>query len=286
MSSIKILDGALGTEIISRGINLPNYIWSAHTNTENPSLVYKIHKKYIDSGANYITTNTFRTTIRSYLKTGLTADDAKEEAYKSFSNAIDMASKAVEGSDVKILGSIAPLEDCYMPSNYPGDKMAQSEFLELYDWFSDSKVDVFILETMNNLPEIITCLKVFSSTEKPIWLSLNILDHKHILSGEKIKDVVDEISKFNVSALLLNCNSIEKTSLALKGISQFWDKDWGVYPNLGLGDPAPDGVISDYSDMESFMDISEKAVDFGANIIGACCGSNYKHIVALSNQFK
>ena len=61
MPSIKILDGALGTEIISQNTNLPNYIWSAHTNTENPYLVYEIHKKYIDSGADYITTNTFHT---------------------------------------------------------------------------------------------------------------------------------------------------------------------------------------------------------------------------------
>ena len=286
MSSIKILDGALGTEIISRDIKLPNHIWSAHTNTKNPYLIYQIHKKYIDSGSSYITTNTFRTTPRAYLKTGLSTDDAIKEAYTSFSNAIKMANKAREDSDVKVLGSIAPLEDCYIPSNYPGNKIAQLEFLELYNWFSNSKVDIFILETMNNLSEIVTCLKVFSEYKKPIWVSLNLLDHNHILSGESIVDVVKGISKFNVSALLLNCNSIEKTSSALKTLSQCWDKDWGIYPNLGLGEPAPDGIISDYSDMKSFIDISKKAVDLGASIIGGCCGSNYKHIVALSNQFK
>ena len=286
MSSIKILDGALGTEIISRGINLPDHIWSAHTNTEDPSLVYDIHKEYIDSGANYITTNTFRATSRSYLKTGLSINDAKKEAYKSFSNAIKMANKAQIDNKVKILGSIAPLEDCYTPSDYPGNKIAQLEFLELYDWFSGLKVDVFILETMNSLSEIITCLNVFSKGNTPVWLSLNLLDYNHILSGESIVDVVKEVSKFNVSALLLNCNSIKKTNLALETLSQCWDKEWGIYPNLGLGDPAPDGVISKHSDMESFISISKKAVDLGANIVGGCCGSNSKHIVALSNQFK
>ena len=158
--------------------------------------------------------------------------------------------------------------------------------MELYDWFLDSKVDVFVLETMNNLSEIITCLGVFSFADVPVWLSLNLLDHNRILSGESVVDVIKAISKFNVSALLLNCNSIEKTSLALENLNQYWDKEWGIYPNLGLGEPAPDGVIYNYSDMNSFMDISKKAIDLGASIVGGCCGSNYKHIVALSKQFK
>ena len=286
MSSIKILDGALGTEIISRNIKLPDYIWSAHTNTDKPSLIYEIHKKYIDSGAEYITSNTFRTTPRSYLKTGLSIAQAKNKAYESFSNAIKMANKAREGTKVKVLGAIAPLEDCYKPSDYPGDRIAQLEFLELYNWFSNSKIDIFILETMNNLSEITTCLNILSSQNTPIWVSLNLLDPLHILSGENIKDVVKVVSKFNVSALLLNCNSIEKTNLALENLSQCWDKDWGIYPNLGLGEPEPEGLISKYSDMESFIHISKKAVDLGASIVGGCCGSNYKHIVALSNQFK
>ena len=59
-----------------------------------------------------------------------------------------------------------------------------------------------------------------------------------------------------------------------------------IDPNLGLGEPAPDGVICNYSDMNSFMDVSKKAIGLGATIVGGCCGSNYKHIVALSNQFK
>ena len=286
MSPIKILDGALGTEIISRNIKLPNHIWSADTNIKNPSLVYEIHKKYIDSGADYITTNTFRTTPRSYLKTGLSISNAKNKAYKSFSNAIDMANQAKEGKKIKILGSIAPLEDCYIPSNYPGNKIARLEFLELCEWFSNSKIDIFLLETMNNLSEIVTCLDIVSLQEKSIWISLNLLDDNHILSGESIQEVVKGVSKFNISALLLNCNSIDKTNLALENLNECWDRDWGIYPNIGLGEPTPDGVINNYSDMSSFMDVSKKAVDLGANIVGACCGSNYKHIVALSNQFK
>ena len=124
MALIKILDGGMGTELISQNIKLPPYIWSAHTNIENPSLIYEIHKKFIESGADYISTNTFRTTPRAYLKTGLSTIKSNRMAYKSFLNAIRMAQKARGNTKTKILGSIAPLEDCYTPSNYPGDKRA------------------------------------------------------------------------------------------------------------------------------------------------------------------
>ena len=83
MSKIEILDGAMGSELISLGEKLPPYIWSAESNTKNPSLVYKIHRSYIEKGADYITTNTFRTTPRSYKKIGLSSLQAQKAAKKN-----------------------------------------------------------------------------------------------------------------------------------------------------------------------------------------------------------
>ena len=77
-SKVKILDGGMGTELISQGIKLPVHTWSADTNINNPSLVYDIHKKYIESGSDYITTNTFRTTPRAYIKKGLSISQSKK----------------------------------------------------------------------------------------------------------------------------------------------------------------------------------------------------------------
>ena len=286
MSSIQILDGGMGTELISQNIKLPNHIWSAYANIENPSLVYQIHKKYIESGADYITTNTFRTTPRTYLKTGLSETQSKNVAYKSLLSAVEMAQKAKSNTKVKILGSIAPLEDCYSPSKYPGNKKTKAEISELSNWFEKSEIDIFILETMNNLSEIIICLEVLSSYNIPVWVSLNLLDEKHILSGEKISKVIDSISKFNISALLLNCNSVQKTNVGLDNISQYWDGKWGIYPNIGLGEPSPDGIITKFSNMKDFIELSKKAVQLGATILGGCCGSSYRHVEALSKEFK
>ena len=71
MISFNILDGAMGSELIKRGFRLPDHIWSAEINRTNPDIVRQIHKEYIIAGADFITTNTFRTTPRAYRKTGI-----------------------------------------------------------------------------------------------------------------------------------------------------------------------------------------------------------------------
>ena len=44
MDFINLLDGAMGSELISRGERLPAFVWSAEVNLTNPELVYQIHK--------------------------------------------------------------------------------------------------------------------------------------------------------------------------------------------------------------------------------------------------
>ena len=84
MNKIEILDAGMGTELISHGEKLPKHIWSASVNLTNPNLVYKIHKSHIDNGSNYIITNTFRTTPRSFRKLGIGREKAYLQAKKSF----------------------------------------------------------------------------------------------------------------------------------------------------------------------------------------------------------
>ena len=92
-----ILDSAMGSELIKYGEILPEHIWSAKTNLTNPQLIYKIHKSHIHAGANYITTNTFRTTKRAFKKLGLSNNKATQLATESFNSALQMAHKASKG---------------------------------------------------------------------------------------------------------------------------------------------------------------------------------------------
>ena len=283
MGSIEIIDGAMGSEFIKRGIQLPPHIWSAQLNLEKSELVKAVHEEYINAGANYITTNTFRTTPRAYKKLGLSNKEAEILANASLNNAIKIAQE-VAFKKVKVLGSIAPLEDCYTPELFPGTKCAQKEFSQIAKWFYDKDIDIFLLETMNSIDEAQCCLEVINEYNIPIWISFVLLDNNHILSGEKLEDAINMVSSFNVDYFLINCNPLDKTEHALKVIANNWRKKWGIYPNLGIGEPSADGNIQNiYSDKE-FINLIKKALNLNASVIGGCCGSNPEHIKLIKNN--
>ena len=59
---------------------------------------------------------------------------------------------------------------------------------------------------------------------------------------------------------------------------------WGIYPNLGIGEPSPDGNIKNIYSDEEFLKTIQSSIKLGATIAGACCGSSPKHINLLKNS--
>ena len=65
MNNIIIGDGALGTELRDRGIEVPSHtesIWSALALTEHPDEIKQIHLDYIEAGSDFITINNYAVT--------------------------------------------------------------------------------------------------------------------------------------------------------------------------------------------------------------------------------
>ena len=177
MTDFKIMDGAMGSELIRRGLSLPEHIWSAEANIKNPNMVKKIHGEYIHAGSDYITANTFRTTPRAYLKTGVDNEKSIQMAKDSLVNAVEFSKKAA-GSSVNVIGSIAPLEDCYIPAFFPGRSVADAEFAQLGKWLVHAGVDVLLLETMNSIVETESALMNIEAFEIPIWVSFVLKDEE------------------------------------------------------------------------------------------------------------
>ena len=102
-----LLDGAMGTELNNRGVKTELPLWTADANILHPDLVQNIHSEYIDAGADYITTNTFRSTSWTYKRAGYTNDKAKNNGKKKFVFWSKMCSKCIKGG----------CEDCWINYN-------------------------------------------------------------------------------------------------------------------------------------------------------------------------
>ena len=281
MAAFKILDGAMGSELIKRGLSLPDHIWSAEANTHHPELVQKIHRQYVDAGAHYIITNTFRTTPRAYQKTMINRNKASKIAKKSLMHAVDHAKIAANPS-TKIIGSIAPMEDCYKPELFPGRDAAIAEFSQLGKWLVGAKVDILLLETMNSMAETEAGLCALKNIDLPLWVSFVLKDENHLLSGDLLTDALKMLNSFQIKMVLLNCSPLGRTKMAVDNIVDNWILGWGIYPNLGSGEPATDGCITVYEPMKIYLSVIEHALNSGASVVGGCCGSSPEHVAQIN----
>ncbi|MBT3216031.1 MAG: homocysteine S-methyltransferase family protein [Candidatus Marinimicrobia bacterium] len=266
--------------MINRGVNLPLPLWSAEANFTDPEIVLSIHQDYISAGADIITTNTFRTTTYSYRKAGYTPKRAQERAKTSLMNAVDLARKAV-GEDIQVVGSITAVDDCYSPELYPGKGPVEDTYGELIEWFSETEIDLLLFETMGHYEEIKIALEASRNIESECWFSLILKDGEYILDEHSLEETINLIKEFSVSCLMLNCNTIETTQSALELFLSLWTDKWGVYSNLGVTEFDNDyfDTINDYNFKESIS----LYLEHSPSVIGACCGSNPKHIKMIKN---
>lgn len=276
-----IIDGALGTELMRRGLRLPLPLWSAEANITHQNDVISVHRDYVEAGADIVTTNTFRSTTWSYKRAGFSNKRAMERARYSLMNAVE---SAYASKPSIVVGSITSIEDCYLPNLFPGIAAAEDSFGETLSWFKEAGVDTILFETMGHLEEIKTALRMAKNFPKK-WLSLILKENKFLLSGEKT-DCVYKMSRNHVNCILLNCNSFEKTNSSIADFKDKWEFDWGIYPNLGLSEPEPDGTmdkkISDKLFSKNIKDYLEKS----PFIIGSCCGSSPYHTALIKKTIK
>ena len=277
-----ILDGAMGTELKNRGINIPLPIWSADANLDHPKVVETIHSEYISAGADIITTNTFRSTTWTYRRAGYTPIKAKQRARDSLLKAVECAQNA-SNKTVKIAGSITAVEDCYSPEDFPGKTVAEDLYGETLEWMMDGGVDFILFETMGNIEEVKLAMDMTQALPVPLWLSLIMKDSVHILDGTPIQDLLTMIHEFKVDCLLTNCNQLETTLSSIDQFNSRWIGKWGAYPNMGCTDYEND--YFDIIDESNFCDGFTSILDKDPDVIGVCCGSRPHHIKLLKSLF-
>ena len=278
-----ILDGAMGTELQNRGVEVPLPLWSANANIEHPTIVTDIHKDYIEAGSNIITTNTFRSTSWTYRKAGYGNSKSKVLAKSSVYKAVDCAQKAVVDS-VIIAGSITTVEDCYSPKDYPGKAAVQDTYGYALEWLYDAGIDIILFETMGNMEEITCALEMGGDYDKPLWISFIMKDSEHILDNTPISKVFKFIEQYTVDCIMINCNQIETTINSINNIKSQWYGVWGVYPNLGYSDYENNYLR--IIDGTNFIDAITTIFSHEPDVFGLCCGSRPSHIKELKNLFK
>src|SRR3984893_3509521 len=73
-----VLDGALATELESRGADLKDPLWSAKCLIERPDLIRAVHLDYFHAGADVATTATYQATFEAFARRGINGTGAAQ----------------------------------------------------------------------------------------------------------------------------------------------------------------------------------------------------------------
>lgn len=231
-----ILDGAMGTELCRRGISIELPLWSAGVLLENPEIVKQIHMDYIKAGTDIITTNTFRTNSRTFLKAGLT----KKDAFSATKMAASIARSAINTLNpvrkIWIAGSISPLEDCYQPELSPDYETALIEHRENAMWLAEAGVDFILIETMNTFREAIAASKVSLETKLPVITSFILDTNGNIFDGSDLFTSYIELTNLGIQGFSINCTHHSIISQVIYNYLTKITLPVAVYANSGIYD--------------------------------------------------
>lgn len=275
-----ICDGAMGTLLIENGLKageLPE-MW----NIEHPDILYKIHKQYVDTGADIISANTFGANRLKLDGTGYSVE-------KIITEGVNIAKKAAQQADRDVYVALDMSTTGKLLEPY-GDL----PFEEAYDIFKQQAIagekagaDLVLLETMGDLYEIkAATLAVKENTELPLIVSMIFNEKGQLLTGSDVKTAVFTLEGLGVDMIGLNCGLGPKEMLEhVEEAVKYSSTPILANPNAGLPE-CVNGVTSYKVGAEEFSDDMEKIAKLGVYCVGGCCGTTPEHIKRTAEKCK
>ena len=301
---ILILDGAMGTMI--QGYNLTEKDFRGNLellqmlnyqgnndmlNLSRPDIIEDIHCRYLEAGADIISTNTF------------SAQHISQADYhmESFSRDIAFAGAklarqcADEYSTAEkprfVAGSIGPTnKTCSMSPDVSDPAKRDLTYDALFDAYSEQVaamieggIDAVLIETIFDTLNAKVAIDASLSEMKkagidlPIMLSVTITDLSgRTLSGQTLDAFLASVSSYPIFSVGLNCSfGAEQMRPYLKELAAKAPYYISIHPNAGLPNS-----MGEYDETAEIM-VSQMAsfVDEGlVNIIGGCCGTTEEFI--------
>ncbi|MBS5967603.1 MAG: homocysteine S-methyltransferase family protein [Clostridium perfringens] len=270
-NGVIIADGAMGTRIIELGVNLKETP-SELLNIKKPELIEKIHREYIDAGADLILSNTFMCNIINAKRNNYNLEEVIESGLH--------IAKRAWGDEGLVALDIGPLS-YYIEENDSSFKEIVYENTERIINASKDKFDLVIFETLGSVKEgEFAVKKAKTLTDKKVICSFTLAYKKDIPNF--IKNMVSTLEPLGVDALGINCTGYEEILMALDILKENTNLPIMIKANLGIPKKVGEEFVYDKT-LEEFKNLSKRALEKGVNIIGGCCGTTPEYIRAISN---
>ncbi|NRT76970.1 homocysteine S-methyltransferase family protein [Clostridium beijerinckii] len=273
-NNILIFDGAMGTMLQKKGLKLgenPEIL-----NLKEPYIIEEIHREYISSGANVITTNTFGA---NELKLKL-CDLVVEEAIDA---AVNIAKKAKGNSETYIALDVGPIGELLEPMGTLSFDRAYEIFKRQIIQGVKSGIDLILIETMTDLYELkAAVLAAKENSDLPIFCTMTFEENLRTFTGCTPEAMVLVLEGLGVDALGVNCSlGPKQLKPIIEEICSLSHIPVMVQPNAGLPTLSIGNETKYDITKEEFADTLCGFIDLGVRVIGGCCGTSPEYIEEL-----
>jgi len=318
---ILLLDGGMGsmvqqyhlTEEDFRGEQFKQHVGQLQGNNDvlvltRPDVILDIHRRYLEAGADIITTDTFSSQRISQQEYGLTEniDDLNRAAARLARQAAQEYSAKTPDQPRFVVGDVGPTSKMLSMSDDVNDPAAraitfdqlEAAYYEQICPLVEEGVDAILVETIFDTLNAKAAASAYEKVkEKGSWVkghgskgidgefpeimfSMTVSDASgRTLSGQTVEAFVTSVMHVNPLSVGLNCGLGADGILPwLRRMSAVAPCYVSCHPNAGLPNQ-----FGGYDDTPA--DMARKMAPFYAeglvNIVGGCCGTTPDHIAAM-----
>ncbi len=270
---VLVADGAMGTNLQERGLALgmAPEMWVF----DNPAEVLRLHRDFLEAGAQILLTDTFGGTCLRLAHSGL-SDRAAEVNRR----AVALAREAAGSADVLVAGSMGPTGQLLQPLGDLAPDAAVDAYAQQARALAEAGADFLVIETQFDMGEATSAIKgARSTTTLPLVCSFSYDMGTRTMMGLEPARVAAEVTALGVDVVGVNCGKSLADNLEnLRTVRAATRLPVWMKPNAGLPRMGPDlRAVYDVSPAQMGQEASAWLAA-GARVIGGCCGTTPGHL--------
>lgn len=294
-----VLDGGLSTELETEGLDLDDPLWTARVLLDRPDAIRRAHRRFLEAGAEVVTSATYQASFAGFAAAGLTEAEAERALRRGVRLAAEardgfMAARGPGGGRRRplVAVSVGPYgaflaDGSEYRGNYGVDDAVLAGFhrqrlVVLVDEARRAGAELLAVETIPSAPEAVVLADLLAgiagradgapAARIPFpWMSFSCRDGRRLRDGAPVAATVRAVAaRAPLVAVGVNCTAPEHLSSVIREIRSATDLPVVAYPNGGGRWDATTKTWAPGSP-EDLPSLAPQWRALGASAIGGCC---------------
>ncbi|WP_370618929.1 homocysteine S-methyltransferase [Mumia sp. Pv 4-285] len=297
-----VVDGALATELERHGADISSALWSATLLRDDPALIARVHRDYLDAGADVLITASYQATVEGFERAGIDPAEAEALIASSVTLAREVRDTFVtEQPDAFAKGRSRPLVAASIGpygaaladgSEYRGDYGVDVATLVAFhrdrlQLLADAGPDLLACETVPSVVEAEALATLVDAEQErtgtPAWITFTARDAHRLSDGTPVREAAKLAADHAFVAIGINCTALEHIAPLVEAIAATTVVPVVVYPNSGETWDAGSRGWTGSSARGSWARWVREWRDAGASLIGGCCRTTPADVAEIAS---